>query len=165
LRPNGFVRSVARFAIPAGVLVGTGLVAGYLFTVHDLNLSVADARTVTLTTLIANGLYLVMALEAGGSRRRSSLVAGMCVVMGGLYVAALLFPAARSFFALTVPGPGMIVTALAASAVSIGALVFSGYSLHVAPADSDAMGNDQDGTTRVLNDRGGDAAEQRRLHA
>ena len=164
-RPDGFVRSVARFAIPAGVLVGTGLVAGYLFSVHDLNLSVADARTVALTTLIANGLYLVMALEAGGSRRRSSLVAGMCAVMGGLYVAALLIPAARNFFALTVPGPEMIVTALAASAVSIGALVLSGYSLRVAPADSDLMGNDQDGTTRVLDDGGGDAPEQRRLHA
>ncbi|MFZ0976372.1 MAG: hypothetical protein WAN22_29385, partial [Solirubrobacteraceae bacterium] len=42
----------------------------------------------------------------------------------------------RSFFALTVPGPEMIVTALAASAVSIGALALSGYSLRVAPADS-----------------------------
>jgi len=164
-RPEGFVRSVARFAIPAGVLVGTGLVAGYLFSMHDLNLSVADARTVALTTLIANGLYLVMALEAGGSRRRSSLVAGMCAVMGGLYVAATLIPAARNFFALTVPGPEMIMTALAASAVSIGALVLSGYSLRVAPADSDLMGNDQDRTTRVLDDGGGDAAEQRRLHA
>ncbi|HUA02309.1 MAG TPA: HAD-IC family P-type ATPase, partial [Solirubrobacteraceae bacterium] len=97
-RAEGFVRSVARFAVPAGVLVGTGLVAGYLFSVHDLTLSTADARTVALTTLIANGLYLVMALEAGGSRRRSTLVAGMCAVMGGLYVAALLIPAARSFF-------------------------------------------------------------------
>ena len=128
-RPDGFVRGVARFAIPAGVLVGTGLVAGYLFSVHDLSLSVADARTVALTTLIANGLYLVMALEAGGSGRRSTLVAGMCAVMAGLYVAALLIPAARSFFAVTVPGPEMIVTALAASAVSIGALALSGYSL------------------------------------
>ena len=136
-RPDGFVRGVARFAIPAGVLVGTGLVAGYLFSVHDLNLSVADARTVALTTLVANGLYLVMALEAGGSRRRSTLVAGMCAVMASLYVAALLLPAARSFFALTVPGPEMIVTALAASAVSIGALALSGYSLVVAPADSE----------------------------
>jgi cation-transporting P-type ATPase E len=135
-RPDGFVRSVARFAIPAGVLVGTGLVAGYLFALHDLDLSVPNARTVALTTLIANGLYLVMALEAGGSRRRSTLVAGMCAVMAGLYVGAVLIPATRSFFALTVPGPEMIVTALAASAVSIGALALSGYSLRVDPADS-----------------------------
>ena len=71
-QPDGFVRGVARFAIPAGVLIGTGLVAGYLFARHDLDLSIADSRTVALTTLVANGLYLVMALEAGGSRRRST---------------------------------------------------------------------------------------------
>ncbi|HTP18545.1 MAG TPA: hypothetical protein VMJ65_03005, partial [Solirubrobacteraceae bacterium] len=76
-------------------------------------------------------------------------------------VAALLIPAARSFFALTVPGPEMIVTALAASAVSIGALVLSGYSLRVDSTDSDAMGNNQDRPTRVLDDGRGDAAEQR----
>ena len=62
------------------------VVAGYLFALHDLDLSVADARTVALTTLVACGLYLVLALEAGGSRKRSTLVAGMCAVMGGLYV-------------------------------------------------------------------------------
>ena len=135
-RPDGFVRGVARFAIPAGVLVGTGLVAGYLFALHDLDLSVPNARTVALTTLIANGLYLVMALEAGGSRRRSTLVAGMCAVMAALYVAIVLIPAARSFFALTVPGPEMIVTALAASGVSIGALALSGYSVRVGSGDS-----------------------------
>jgi magnesium-transporting ATPase (P-type) len=89
-RPERFVREVARFAVPAGVVIGTGLVAGYLFALHDLDLSVADSRTVALTTLVANGLYLVMALEAGGSRRRSALVAGMCAVMAGLYAAALL---------------------------------------------------------------------------
>jgi cation-transporting P-type ATPase E len=135
-RSDGFVRGVARFAVPAGVLIGTGLVAGYLFARHDLDLSVADSRTVALTTLVANGLYLVMALEAGGSRRRSTLVAVMCAVMAALYVAALLIPTTRSFFALTVPAPEMIVTALAASAVSVGALAVSGYSLRVAPADS-----------------------------
>ena len=90
-RPDGFVRGVARFAVPTGVLVGTGLVAGYLFA--------------------------------------------MCAVMTALYVAALLMPETRSCFALTIPGAEMIVTALAASAVSIGALALSGYSSRVAPAD------------------------------
>jgi cation-transporting P-type ATPase E len=137
-RPDGFLREVARFPIPAGVLVGTGLIASYLFARHDLNLSVADARTVGLTTLILNGLYLVMALEAGGSRRRSRLVAGMCAAMALLYIAALLIPFTRSFFALTIPGPEMILTALAASAVTIGALALSGYSLRVAPTDAAA---------------------------
>ena len=115
-------------------MVGIGVVAAYLFALHDLDLSVADSRTVALTTLIANGLYLVMALEAGGSRRRSELVAGMCAVLAGVYAAALLIPATRSFFQLTVPDAGMIATSLAASAVSISALVLCGFSLRTSPA-------------------------------
>jgi P-type E1-E2 ATPase len=128
-RPAGFVTAVARFAVPAGFVIGTGVVAAYLFALHDLNLSVADSRTVALTTLVANGLYLVMALEAGGSRRRSALVGGMCAVMAGLYVAALLIPASRSFFQLTAPDAEMIATSLLASGVSIAALALCGFSL------------------------------------
>lgn len=133
-QPDRFVRGVAQFAVPAGVVLGTGLVAAYLFSLHDLDLSLADSRTVALTTLIVGGLYLVMALEAGGSRRRSSLVAGMCIVMAALYVGALLIPVTRSFFELTVPAPGMIATALLGSAVAIGALALCGFSLRAAPA-------------------------------
>jgi len=133
-QPTGFVRGVARFAVPAGVMVGTGVVAGYLFALHDLDLSVADSRTVALTTLVMSGLYLVLALEAGGSRKRSALVGGMCAVMGGLYVLALLLPASRSFFALTVPSPGMVATAILASSASIGALALCGYSLRAGSA-------------------------------
>lgn len=137
-RPERFVRSVARFAVPAGVVLGTGLVAGYLFARHDLDLSVADARTVALTTLVASGLYLVMALEAGGSRKRSTLVAAMCAALAGVYVGALLIPATRSFFALTVPDPGMIATALLAGAASIGALWLCGFTLATRPPEADA---------------------------
>jgi cation-transporting P-type ATPase E len=134
-RPERFVRSVARFSVPAGALVGVGIVAGYLFALHDLDLPVADARTVAVSTLIACGLYLVMALEAAGSRQRSTLVAVMCVALAGLYVACLLVDATRSFFALTVPTGAMIATAVAASALSIGALWLSGFTLRVdAPA-------------------------------
>ncbi|HET8977214.1 MAG TPA: HAD-IC family P-type ATPase [Solirubrobacteraceae bacterium] len=128
-RPAGFARSVARFAVPAGALVGTGLVSSYLFAVHDLNLPLAQARTVALTTLILTGLYLVMALEAGGSVRRSTLVGIMCGALVGAFAAALLAPLTRSFFLLAPPTAGMVATALVASATAIGALVLSGYSL------------------------------------
>ena len=133
-QPDRFVRGVARFAVPAGVMIGTGVVAGYLFALHDLDLSVADSRTVALTTLVMSGLYLVLALEVGGSRKRSALVGGMCAAMGGLYVVALLLPATRSFFELTVPSAGMVATALLASSASIGALALCGYSLRAGPA-------------------------------
>ncbi len=130
-RPESFVRSVAHFAVPAGTLVGAGLVGGYLFALHDLDLSVVDSRTVAVTILVACGLYLVMALEAQGSRRRSTLVAGMCVVLAGVYIAALLLPATRRFFELNTLDPAMIVTAVFASAIAIAALALSGYSVRV----------------------------------
>ncbi len=129
--PDGFLESVARFAVPAGVLTGTGVVASYLFAIHDLDLSVEAARTVALTTLIIVGLYLVMALEAGGSRHRSRLIAAMCAALGLIYVLALLLPFTRSFFELALPDFAMIATAVLGSAVSIGALTVCGYSLHV----------------------------------
>jgi cation-transporting P-type ATPase E len=132
-RPERFVRSVARFAVPAGAVVGTGLVAGYLFALHDLNLSVADSRTVAVTILVACGLYLVMALEAEGSRRRSALVAGMCAVLAGVYLAALLLPGTRRFFELNALDVGMVVDAVFASAIAIGALALCGFSVRVAP--------------------------------
>jgi cation-transporting P-type ATPase E len=133
-RPERFVRVVARFAVPAGALVGVGLVAGYLFARDDLDLSVADSRTVAVTVLMACGLYLVMALEAAGSRKRSMWVAAMCAALAGLYVGCLLVDATRTFFALSPPTGEMIATAAVASAVSIGALWLSGFTLGVGAA-------------------------------
>jgi cation-transporting P-type ATPase E len=128
-KPERFVRMVAQFAVPAGFVVGTGLVSGYLFSLNVLDLSVADARTVAVTILVACGLYLVIALEATGSRRRSTIVGAMCLALGGIYVAVLLAPFARNFYALTLPDPGMIVTAAIASAIAIGALWLSGFTV------------------------------------
>ena len=130
-RPERFAARVARFAVPAGAVLGAGVVAGYLFALHDLDLSVADARTVAVTILIVGGLYLVMALETEGSWRRSTLVAGMCMTLAGLYVAALLIPGTRSFFELTTPGTGMIATSLVAGALTIAALALCGFSVRV----------------------------------
>ena len=140
-RPERFVRGVARFAVPAGAVLGVGVVASYLFALHDLDLALVDARTVAVTTLVVGGLYLVMALEAEGSRRRSTLVAGMCAALAGLYVLALLVPGTRHFFALTVPGIGMIVTVLLASTVAIVGLALCGFSVQLAPAATRSRGD------------------------
>jgi hypothetical protein len=69
------------------------------------------------------------------SEQRSALVAGMCAVMASLYVAALLLPPTRTFFALTAPSPAVVATALVAGAVSIAAPALSGYWLHSEPAE------------------------------
>jgi len=128
-RPEHFVRRAARFAVPAGVVLGTGVVAGYLFALHDLDLSLTQARTVAVTTLIAGGLYLVLALEAEGSARRSTLVGVMCAALGGAYVAVLLIASTRRFFELATPDAAVIATALLAGAVSIGALIVCGFTV------------------------------------
>ena len=92
-----------------------------------------------VTILVACGLYLVVALEAEGSLRRSTLVAGMCAVLAGAYVVALLLPATRRFFELTVLDPGMIATAAVASAASIGALALCGFTVRVGSAGSERI--------------------------
>jgi P-type E1-E2 ATPase len=126
--PERFVRGVARFAVPAGVIVGTGTVTGYLFALHDLDCTVMQARTVATAVLVLVGLYLVIALEAAGSRWRSTLVGGMCLTLAGLFVAAFLIPSVRRFFALSVPTVGMLATIAIAALVAIGALALAGFT-------------------------------------
>src|SRR5262249_34013745 len=46
-RPERFLQSVARFAIPAGLAIGLGISAGYLLARYGLDLDLARSRTVT----------------------------------------------------------------------------------------------------------------------
>ena len=121
-RPEGFARRVARFAVPAGVLTGVGVVASYLFAMHDLDLPVREARTVATSVLVLVGLYLVVALERGGQRLRRNLVSLMCVALAGVYALALALPATRHFFELATPTPAIVLTALSGAALSMGCL-------------------------------------------
>jgi magnesium-transporting ATPase (P-type) len=127
-RPEGFVRRVGRWAVPAGTIVGVGVLSGYLFALHNLDFSVIRARTVATIVLVAVGLYLVLALEAAGSRKRSALVAGMCLSLAGVFAAALLIVPVRRFFELGVPTPGVIATAAVAGLLAIGALALAGFT-------------------------------------
>jgi cation-transporting ATPase E len=126
-RPEGFATRVAHFAIPAGTITGIGVLASYLFALHDLGASVAEARTIATGVLVIVGLYLVLAQEAGG-RRRTGAVSGLCAVMAALFVAALLIPAAREFFELAAPSPMLVLTMLAGATVSITALALAGFA-------------------------------------
>ena len=63
--------AVARFAVPAGFLTGTGVLASYLFALQAAAMPLIEARTVALTVLVAVGLYLILVLEATGLKRRT----------------------------------------------------------------------------------------------
>ena len=62
--PGGFARRAARFAVPAGMIVGVAVVASYLFALHNLGYTVREARVVATTVLVIAGLYLVYGIEA-----------------------------------------------------------------------------------------------------
>ncbi len=125
-RTASFARDVARFAVPAGTLVGVGVVASYLFALNDLDLGVSAARTAATTVLVGAGLYLVLVLEGAGRRRRLA-VGLLCAVMAALYVLAVALPGPRTFFALDPPSIAIAATGAAGSAVAVAMLALAGF--------------------------------------
>ena len=125
---GGFLRETGRFAVPAGFIVGVGLLSAYLFSLHDLDLPVESARTVATSVLVIVGLYLIMVLEAGGWRRDAA-VGLLCVALGSIYVLALALPAARSFFQLAPVSWRLAAASLGGAAVSIVFLYLAGFTI------------------------------------
>jgi cation-transporting ATPase E len=118
---RGFLRELARFALPAGTAAGLGVLSSYLFALNVLDLRLAAARTVAVTVLVLVGLYLILALEAEG-RRRSAAISALCVTLLTAYVVILLMPFARHFFALAAPGPAVLLPALAGATIAVAGL-------------------------------------------
>jgi P-type E1-E2 ATPase len=115
--PRGFLRDLARFALPAGTAAGLGVLSSYLAALNVLDLDVRAARTVATTTLVLVGLYLILALEAEG-RRRGAAVSLLTLVLLTGYLLVLAFPFARHFFALVPPGPSVLAPAVAGAVIA-----------------------------------------------
>ncbi len=123
-RSDGFLREIARFALPAGTTAGLGVVAAYLFALNVVGLEVEEARTVAVSTLVVVGLYFVFALEAS-TKARSLAVGMLCVVLLVLYVAVLAVGPVREFFALVVPGIWALVATAGGVTLAVGGLVLT----------------------------------------
>ena len=123
-RAHGFLREVGRFAVPAGVAAGFGVLASYLVTLNVLDAGLKEARTAALTTLIIVGLYLVLALEAR-ERRRAMWVALLCGALFAVYVVILALPGLRGFYDLATLGPASQLAALVGAGLAIGFLWFT----------------------------------------
>jgi cation-transporting ATPase E len=106
-RPEGFLQSVARFAIPAGLAIGVGIVAGYLIARYGFDLDLTHSRTVATGIVVICGLAVVMRLEQGSGRRRLAL-AGLSAVMLALFALALVVPFLREFYELSTPTGEMV---------------------------------------------------------
>jgi|SRR5829696_1697013 len=116
-RAAGFLRDVARFAVPAGVAVGGGVLAAYLAALHVAGLPVTEARTVSTTVLLAGMLFLLVALERRPARRRRAVEMLAAVMVAG-YAGVLLVPPVRAFFALAAPTAELLALAAGGSAVA-----------------------------------------------
>ena len=134
-RIKGFLRDIARFAIPAGTAAGLGVLSSYLFVHEVLDKHLKESRTVASTVLLIVGLYLIIALEST-TPRRGAWIGALCAVLGGLYAVILILPFGRHFYALAVPGPLPWLAIIGGSALAICGLVLTdnrfipGWALH-----------------------------------
>ena len=119
-----FLRDVSNFAVPAGTAVGLGVVASFLAALEVVNLPLVEARTVATTVMIFVSLYLIVVLEASG-RVRGTAVLVLCVALAAAYVAVLLLPSLRSFFALAPPSVAIALIAAGGVLVAVGGLTLS----------------------------------------
>jgi len=121
-RPEGFLKSVARFSIPAGIATGIGILAGYLLARHAFDATLEEARTVTAATVVTAGLAIVIALEDEPGTRRYAVI-GLCAVMALGFVLVCAIPAGRDFFDLATPTGGMAAAWACGSAIGVALLV------------------------------------------
>jgi cation-transporting ATPase E len=120
-RPEGFLRAIARFSVPAGLATGLGILTTYLLARHWLTDDLTQARSATAATVVVSGLAIVFALEDVPGTRRL-VVGALCVAMALLFFGACAIPIAREFFEIATPTGGMIGAWLIGSAVSIALL-------------------------------------------
>ena len=118
---QGFLRDIARFAVPGGTAAALGVVASYLAAFYVFGLSLLESRTVAITVLIVVGLYLVVVLEAGSERRIRAVLA-LCIALLALYFVVWSLEAGREFFELAEPDPLLFFIAAVGAATPIAGL-------------------------------------------
>jgi cation-transporting P-type ATPase E len=121
-RPDRFLESVARFAIPAGLAIGIGIVAGYLLARYGFGLGLTRSRTVATGIVVVCGLAVVMRLETEGGRRRLA-VAGLCALMALLFALALIVPFLRHFYELSTPTGDAVAAWALGTSLGVGTML------------------------------------------
>lgn len=123
-RPERFLQSVARFAIPAGIAIGIGIGTGYIIARYGFELSLIRSRTVATGTVVVCGLAVVMRLETGPRRRRLA-IAGLSELMVALFSLALIVPFLRSFYELSTPTGDALVAWALGTGLGVGGMLLA----------------------------------------
>ena len=121
-RPDRFLQSVARFAIPAGITIGVGIAVGYLLARYGFHLSLTQSRTVATGIVVVCGLGVVMRLENESGPRRLA-VAALCAVMALIFMLALAVPFLRDFYELARPTGDAIAAWAVGVAIGLGGML------------------------------------------
>jgi magnesium-transporting ATPase (P-type) len=129
-RPEGYLQSVARFAIPAGLGIGVGIAAGYVLARYGFDLSLSQSRTVATGIVVVCGLAVVIRLESQGGSRRLA-VAGLCAFMLLLFALALIIPFLRNFYELATPTGEAVAAWAVGTIVGVGAMLGALRVFHV----------------------------------
>jgi P-type E1-E2 ATPase len=121
-RPEGFLKAVARFSIPAGVAIGIGIVAGYTIARYGFDLGLTRSRTVATGIVVICGLAVVMRLEMESGHKILE-IAGLCVLMLALYALALFVPFLRHFYELAKPDADAVLAWAIGAVLGIAGMV------------------------------------------
>ena len=130
--PKPFLRDVAEFAVPAGLVLGIAVLLGHGLVHTSIGRSAAESQTTSLTILVFVGLYLVLVLESGSMRRsrlRGALVPALVGALGHRLPGHPLVPGLRDAFALGTPSALPVVVSVICTTFAIGALGMLGLSL------------------------------------
>ena len=111
----GFLRRVARFAIPAGTLAAVATFLAYQVAGEEPGITLGQQRTSATMLLTWIGLLVLSIIAAPLTRARLGLVWSMA----GLFLAVMLTPPARDFFALHPPDDLMWLASFGVAAIVV----------------------------------------------
>ena len=118
----GLLRRVVRFTGVCGAVAAMATVGAYRWALGVLDASratdVAEARTVAVLTLVVVGTWVLLEVARPLTRGRIALIASM---LAGMAI-VMVWPFARSFFALPVSPAGAWLVVSIASAAAIAAI-------------------------------------------
>ena len=115
---SGFVGRVLRFAVPAGAVAAIATFSAYAVARVQPDVNLTEARTTATLVLFSVGMWVLAILARPLTGPRRSMIIGLAVV----FVAALVVPAVREFFALNLPPFVVFVGAVLVAAIADAAL-------------------------------------------
>jgi cation-transporting P-type ATPase E len=116
------LRSLAAFAVPAGVAIAVGSILSFFLVDTAAGGTLEEGRTAATTTLIVLGLSFVLLLERGPGREHIAIQSYMLALvagLGALFALGLAAAPVRDFFEMALLSAGQWFLALLSAAAGL----------------------------------------------